>query len=80
MCAQSLGHIQLFATPWTVAPEVFLSKGFSSPGDFPDPGIKPKCLMSPVLAGGFFTTSTTWEAQQIYSTVYKSDQEQGPTV
>ena len=26
---------------------------FPSPGDLPDPGIKPK---SPALAGGFFTT------------------------
>ena len=26
---------------------------FSSPGDFPDPGIKP---VSPALAGGFFTS------------------------
>ena len=32
-------------------------------GDLPDPGIKPASLMSPALAGGFFTTSTTWEAQ-----------------
>ena len=32
------------------------------PGDFPDPGIKPMCLMSPALMGGFFTTSVTWEA------------------
>ena len=31
-------------------------------GDLPDPGIKPASLMSPALAGGFFTTSTTWEA------------------
>ena len=30
--------------------------------DLPDPGIKPTALMSPALAGGFFTTSTTWEA------------------
>ena len=29
------------------------------PGDIPDPGIKP---LSPALAGGFFTTSATWEA------------------
>ena len=29
---------------------------------FPDPGIKPTSLVSPALAGGFFTTSTTWEA------------------
>ena len=30
-------------------------------GDLPDPGIKPVSLMSPALAGGFFTTSATWE-------------------
>ena len=29
--------------------------------DLPDPGIKPMSLMSPALAGGFFTTSDTWE-------------------
>ena len=29
--------------------------------DLPDPGIEPPSLMSPVLAGGFFTTSATWE-------------------
>ena len=32
---------------------------FCSPGDLPDPGIKLGSLMSPALAGGFFTTSTT---------------------
>ena len=32
-------------------------------GDLPDPGIEPAFLMSHVLAGGFFTTSATWEAQ-----------------
>ena len=31
----------------------------SPPGDLPDPGIKPG---SSALAGGFFTTSATWEA------------------
>ena len=31
-------------------------------GDLPDPGIKPVPLASPALAGGFFTTSATWEA------------------
>ena len=30
-----------------------------SPGDLPDPGIKPESLVSPVLVGRFFTTSTT---------------------
>ena len=33
------------------------------PGDFPDPGIEPTSLMSPALAGRFFTTSATREAQ-----------------
>ena len=33
------------------------------PGDLPEPGIKPRSPMFPALAGGFFTTSTTWEAQ-----------------
>ena len=31
------------------------------PGDLPDPGIECVSLMSPALAGGFFTTSATWE-------------------
>ena len=29
----------------------------------PDPGIEPVSLKSPALAGGFFHTSATWEAQ-----------------
>ena len=32
----------------------------SSAGDFPDTG-KPASPVSPALAGGFFTTSATWE-------------------
>ena len=31
------------------------------PGDLPEPGTEPTSLTSPLLAGGFFTTSTTWE-------------------
>ena len=34
----------------------------SPPGDLPNPGIEPMSLMSPVLAGGFFTAGATWEA------------------
>ena len=60
-------------TPWTVARLAPLSMGFSrheywsrlpfpSPGDIPDPGIEPASLISPALAGRFFTTSATWEA------------------
>ena len=33
------------------------------PGDLPDPGIKPVFLMSPALAGRFFTSSAIWDAQ-----------------
>ena len=68
-------RVQLFATPWTVAHQAPLSMGFSRqeywnglpclpPGDLPDPGIEPECLMSPALAGKFFTTSTRWEARK----------------
>ena len=60
-------------TPWTVAHQAPLSMGFSrqeywsglplpSPGDLPDPKIEPTSLKSSALAGGFFTTSATWEA------------------
>ena len=37
----------------------------ANPWGFPNPGIKPVSLMSPALAGEFFTTSATWEAQFI---------------
>ena len=33
------------------------------PGNLPNPGIEPKSLACPALAGGFFSISTTWEAQ-----------------
>ena len=36
---------------------------FPPPGYLPDPRIKPAPLKYPALAGGFFTTSTTWEAR-----------------
>ena len=29
---------------------------FPTPGDLPNPGIKPASLVSPALVGGFFTT------------------------
>ena len=32
-----------------------------SPGDLPNPMIKPSSSVSPELAGGFFTTSATWK-------------------
>ena len=66
-------RVQLFVALWTVAPQATLSMEFSRqeywrglpcppPGDLPDPEIKLASLMSLALAGGFFTTSATWEA------------------
>ena len=86
--------VQFFVTPWTVAHQAPLSMGFSRqkkwsglpyllPGDFPNPGVKPMSLTSPALAGGFFTTSTTWEVPskkkkqldvwRTFSSLYKSN-------
>ena len=33
------------------------------PGGLPNSGIEPTFFMCPAVAGGFSTTSTTWEAQ-----------------
>jgi len=55
LCAQSLNHVWLFVTPWTVAHQAPLSTGFPRqdywsglpfppPGDLPDPGIEPSLL------------------------------------
>ena len=68
-----LSHVQLLETPWTIIHQAPLSMRFSrkeywsglpfpSPENLPNPEIKPMSLTSPVLAGRFFTTSTTWEA------------------
>ena len=38
----------------------------SSSRHLPNLGVKPRSLMSPALAGGFFTTIATWEAQIQY--------------
>ena len=66
-------YVQLFATLWTVVRQAPLSLGFSrqeywsglpfpSPGELPDPGIKPASPVSHALPGGFFASSSTWEA------------------
>ena len=58
MCVcESLSRVQIFVTPWTVAHQAPLSMGFyrqgywgrkiPSPGDLPQPGIKP---VSPVAS------------------------------
>ena len=48
---------------------------FPFPENPPIPGIKPVSIMSPALAGRFFTISTTWEESavlQLLTQHYKS--------
>ena len=64
---QSLSHVQLFAIVWTVARQAPLFTEFSrqeywsrllfpTTGDLPDSETEPTSLVSPALAGRFFTT------------------------
>ena len=73
LCCSSLSCVRLFATPWTLAHQVSLSMGFArqeywsglpfpSPGDLPDPGIKPMPPASPGLASWFLTLWAPREA------------------
>ena len=68
LCVCMLSHVQLFATPCTVANEAPRSMEFSrqecwsrlprlTPRALPDPRIEPTSLVSPALAGGFFFTT-----------------------
>ena len=70
VCAQSLSHIQCSATLWTVALQAHLSMGlsrqeywsgfpFPTPGDLLHPGTEPASLVSPALAGGFFSATNS---------------------
>ena len=63
-------------TPRTIAHQVSLSirflrqeywRGlpFPSPGNLPNPGIEPATLASPALASRFFTTSATWNINNL---------------
>ena len=73
-------HVQVFATPWTVAHQTPLSMGlpregywlgmpFLLSGALPDPGIEPT---SPALAGGFFTTEPLRKPEPQFTTTTKS--------
>ena len=73
---KSLGHVRLFATPWTVAYQGPLSMGFSRqeywsallfpcPGDLPDPGIEP---MSPALQADALPSELLEKAQSLLLT------------
>ena len=88
-CVLSLfSCVWLFVTLWTVTCQALLSLGFSRqehwsglpcppPGDLTDPEIEPSSLMSPALAGGFFTTSATLEWSESYSVTSDSLWPQG---
>ena len=69
-------RVHLFETLWAIDHQAPLSMGFSRheywsglacppPKDLPSTGIEPGSLMSPALAGEFFTTSATWEDPDI---------------
>ena len=75
MHAQLLSRVRLFATLWTVACQVPLSMEFPGKNTrvgchfllqeiFLTQGLKLHLFKSPTLAGGFFTTSTTWKPEQ----------------
>ena len=74
-------RVQLFATLWTIAYCPWDSPGmntgvglsFPSAGDIPDPGVEPQSLVFPALTGGFFTTSTTWEAPCLVTNTFIKD-------
>ena len=55
------GILQAKNTSWLPCPP---------PGDLPNPGTKPTSLTPPALAGVFFTTSATWEAQATHKEAF----------
>ena len=78
-----LSRVQLFVTPLAEAYLAPLSMEFSRqehwsglpfppPRNLPHSRIEPTSLASPALAGRFFTTSTTWEAQYSLVVTYKT--------
>ena len=79
------------ATLWTVARQAPLSMGLSMQeywsglpcpplGDLLNPEIKPESLVSPALAGGFLTTSTSWETCELLRVVKLTETEGGMVV
>ena len=85
---KSLSRVRLFATPWTVAYQVPQSMGFPrqecwsglpfpSPGDLPDPRIKPE---PPRIAGRCLTISASREAPLLLSVQFSSVAQSCPTL
>ena len=75
MCAQLLSPVGLFVTR-VLHPRDFSCKNtgmgchFSPPDDLPDPGIESMSLVSPALAGGFFTTAVAEKSTRKGETLY----------
>ena len=54
-----------------VLSRVRFSALFPAPGDLPNPGIEPTSLVSPALAGRFFTTCAPWEFPEHVPGIYQ---------
>ena len=72
-CVCLLSHVQLFATPWSVAHQAALSMGFSSleywnglpfpsPGNLPDPGNQIHVFFISCIGRWILYHCATWEA------------------
>ena len=62
VCAQSRPTLGDASVHGTSQAGILEWAHISYSGILPDPGIRPASLVSPTLAGRFFTTSATWEA------------------
>ena len=83
--SNSLGPFRLLAHQASLSmgfsrQEYWSGLPFPPPGDLPDPGTEPVSPACPVLASGYFATSTTWEASlktesQLLKCLYESNLE-----
>ena len=71
VCANSLQSCMTLCDPLEYSPPLFMESSKHEywsgllgppPGNLSNPEIEPEYLMSPALAGGFFTTRASWEA------------------
>ena len=77
---QPFSPVRFFVTPWTVACQALLSMGFPRQECWLGCHLLPQgtlltqglnlCLAAPALAGGFFTTTTTWGAHTFWRLQY----------
>ena len=74
LCPLSLCNIMFYSLPGSSVHGILQARtlewaAFPSPGDLPHPGVQ---CESSTLAGGFFITSTTWEALLSHLSLIKS--------